>query len=196
MWYLHYVCRVTLFRKLQVIDLELASLHSAERCQVEGCGGPLHRADYERKPRGLPTGIEVPEECCRRVSFCCGWCRRRSLPRSCLFFGRRVYFSAVVLLVTAAWQGRGKRSMTKLCQRFKVDARTVKRWLNYFEAVFPVSRLWQRVRGLVSAEVRSFELPYSLVRWYERQSRKLTQLVCCLRLLASRPFELCGVQAN
>jgi hypothetical protein len=193
MSYLRFMCRVTLFRVLRTIDLELAGRHAAERCPI--CGGPLHRADYERKPQGLPHGVVVPKECCQRVSFCCGWCRCRSLPPSCLFFGRRVYFGAVVLLVTAARQGRRKRAVVKLCEQFRMNARTVKRWLDYFTAVFPNCRLWQRVRGLVSAAVRDAELPGGLLRWHEGRSRRRAELVGCLRLLASRPFEVAAIQA-
>ena len=42
-----------------------------------------------------------------RLSFCCGreGCRRRVLPPSVLFWGRRVYWAAVVLVVTAPCQG-------------------------------------------------------------------------------------------
>jgi len=66
----------------------------------------LHRAYYLRKPRGGPE--DIPDEFCRRLSLCCGWegCRQRQLPPSCLFLGRRVYWSAVILVVTTLRQQR------------------------------------------------------------------------------------------
>ncbi len=53
-----------------------------------GCEGPLHRGDYERKPRGAL--VAAASEAFRvRHSLCCGWCRRRALPPSVRFLGRR-----------------------------------------------------------------------------------------------------------
>jgi hypothetical protein len=44
------------------------------------CGGRLDRADYPRKPRGLPP--EWEETFSSRISFCCAreGCRRRITP--------------------------------------------------------------------------------------------------------------------
>ena len=52
------------------------------------CGGRIDRADYPRKPRGVPA--EWDEAFSRRYSFCCAkeGCRRRSTPPSLRFFGR------------------------------------------------------------------------------------------------------------
>jgi hypothetical protein len=63
------------------------------------CEGPLHRSDYDRKPRGaliVPAG----EEFVRRFSLCCGreGCRKRATPPSVRFLGRRVYLGAAVIV--------------------------------------------------------------------------------------------------
>ena len=42
------------------------------------CAGPLHVADYPRKPRGYP--VVVRAEYARRLSFTCGWCETRTPP--------------------------------------------------------------------------------------------------------------------
>ena len=76
----------------------------ARRVAAEGCprcDGPLHRGDYERKPRGAliaPAG----EEFVRRFSLCCGreGCRKRATPPSLRFLGRRVYLGAVVIVAS------------------------------------------------------------------------------------------------
>jgi hypothetical protein len=60
----------------------------------------LHRSDYDRKPRGGPQW-EV------RFSFCCAQegSRRRHIPPSVRFMGRRVYAGLVVVLVSAMIHG-------------------------------------------------------------------------------------------
>ncbi len=166
MSYLDLVDRVTLFRSLRAIDEELASKHRASGCQAGGCGGPLHRAWYRRKPRGEGEKVPIPTEFCERMGLCCGWCRQRTLPPSCLFFGRRVYWGIAVVLVTATVQGLERRSIAELCERFGVSRRTVGRWVRFFEAAFPRSQQWQRLRGRVGAEVRDDALPRSLLEWF------------------------------
>ena len=79
MSYLDLVDRVTLFRALRTIDIEIAASVRAGHCPH--CGGPLHVADYERKPRG--ERIKIPEECRIRCGLCCGWCRQRAEVPSC-----------------------------------------------------------------------------------------------------------------
>ena len=73
---------------------------AAEPCRY--CGGPLHRGDYPRKPRGglSPSAAEAFG---RRFSLCCGreGCRRRATPPSVRFLGRRVYVGAVVIVASA-----------------------------------------------------------------------------------------------
>ena len=85
---------------LEEVDRELA-----QRVQEQGCQfclkGTLHRADYERKPRGGPAHWE------ERHSFCCDreGCRRRHTPPSVRFLGRKVYVAFVVVLKTSLHQG-------------------------------------------------------------------------------------------
>ena len=78
------------------IDHDLAASTRADGCR---CGGVLHRADYPRKPRGCP--IEVRDDHCSRLSFCCSVCRRRATSRSVRFLARRVYFALAVVLQSA-----------------------------------------------------------------------------------------------
>jgi hypothetical protein len=64
------------------------------------CHGKLHRADFDRKPRGGPQWV-------RRYSFCCAEedCRRRRTPESVRFLGRRVYTGLAVVLITTVIHG-------------------------------------------------------------------------------------------
>jgi len=162
MSYLDLLDRVTLFYWLHKIDEELAAKCRAERC--DGCNGPLHDGRYRRKPRA--AGDSIPEEYCERLSLCCGHCRKRKLPPSCLFFGRRVYWGVVIILVTSAQQGLEKQSMVELCERFGVSRRTVGRWVSFFAVTFAQSKRWQSLRGRVSAPVCDDALPGSLVEHF------------------------------
>lgn len=165
---------VPLLSLMSRIDEDLAERTRAACCPH--CGGPLHRADYARKPRGGPD--DVPDACLRRRSLCCGreGCRRRCLPPSCLFLGRRVYLGCVVLLILTARSGDPRRhSARELRRRFGVSWTTVKRWIAYFRETFPGSRQWQSIRGLVGPEVRSDCLAESLVTEVVRQAECVEQ---------------------
>lgn len=111
------------------------------------CGGPLHRADYLRKPRGEPAGL--PPDFAIRFSLCCGseGCRRRAPPPSVRFLGRRVYLGLVVVLVGALRQGPTPRRMRAIRSVLDVSRRTVERWQRWWRDEFPRSALWRGERG-------------------------------------------------
>jgi len=191
MSYLELIDQTSLFRILRSIDEEVAEWQRAARCPRPGCGGPLHWGRFDRKPRG--ESIDLPAEYCQRLGLCCGWCRKRTLPPSCLFWGRRVYWGAAVMLVTAAVQGLEKRSTSELCRHFGVSRRTVRRWVRYFESVFPESGQWQRLRGRVSALVRDDDLPRSLLGWFASAGMSAFETVVrCLAFL-SNATRVCSV---
>ncbi len=115
---------------------------------MPSCAGPLHRAGYVRKPRGSPT--DLPEAFAVRLSFCCGreGCRRRVLPPSVLFWGRRVYWGGVVLVLTALREGRvAGITVDRLRPQFGVTRLTLARWGRYFRACFPQTPTWRRLVG-------------------------------------------------
>jgi hypothetical protein len=143
------------------MDAKIAMRVAAERCQR--CGGPLHRADYERKPRGGLIG-EAGEAFGRRYSLCCGreGCRKRALPPSLRFLGRRVYLEAVVLIATVhlmlAPAMRTVREVTG------VPVRTLRRWRHWWTEDFPKSGAWIAMRALfVPPPPEESELPKSLL---------------------------------
>ena len=67
------------FERLEEQDEEIARRVAVAGC---GCGGPLYRADYGRKPRGALAAAGA-EEFVKRFSLCCGreGCRSRSTCR-------------------------------------------------------------------------------------------------------------------
>lgn len=176
-----FVFRITLYRLLHDIDRDMAEQVRSGRCPH--CGGPLHAAPYGRKPRGGPAGI--PEEFCVRLSLCCGreGCRRRALPRSCLFLGRKVYWGGIVMVVTALrQQRRGGWSIRKLRETFGMSYSTILRWEAFYREAFAKSRRWKELRGLLSSRVRSDELPLSLVEHFMAQGgdgmQRFVELLC------------------
>lgn len=176
------VFNVTLYRILFKIDQDLTEISRAQRCP--NCGGPLHRAYYVRRPRGGPGNL--PDEYSIRMGLCCGHCRRRTLPPSSLYLGRKVRWGAIVLVVTMLRQNR-KRGYTinKLMETFSVSYKTVVRWTRYFKDEFPESDTWKRRRGAVAAHVRSDGLPAALVEYFIEVKKDTQQgLVACLCFLA------------
>ena len=152
---LHQKSNLYLF--LHKIDTDLS-----ERCRLKGCpdcSSPLHRAYYERKPRGGP---ELPAALCIRMSLCCSkeGCRHRLLPPSCLFLGRRVYWGLVILLLTALHQKRPKgQSTQRLVDKFGIDRKTFFRWVVYYRDIFPESPCWHLLRNRFPATVSNTRLP-------------------------------------
>ena len=108
------------------------------RVAAEGCAecdGPLHRSDYDRKPRGAliaPAG----EAFVRRFSLCCGreGCRKRATPPSMRFLGRRVYLGAVVIV--ASMVALAIRAAGEIRRQTGVPARTMRRWLGWWQGPF------------------------------------------------------------
>jgi hypothetical protein len=149
------------FASLEEFDRQIAEAVAAAGCQH--CGGPLHQGNYERKPRGGQIA-EGGEAFKLRHSLCCGreGCRRRALPPSLRFLGRRVYLEAVVLLASALTMAletlRIAREVTG------VPARTLRRWRGWWTGAFPRSAVWTELRArFVPPPPAESELPRSLL---------------------------------
>ena len=182
------VQKVSLFHLLHLIDIDLAKKLQQGRCPY--CNGPLHHSNYERKPRGGPDNI--PDEYLIRFSFCCAneHCRRRCLPSSCLFMGRRVYWGCVILVVMSLKQNRPDGpSARKIKEMFGISRKTLKRWMSYFRDEFPASMQWQQLRGRLAATVSNHELPAELINYFLKNFPSPQQaLIGCLKFLASEPI--------
>jgi hypothetical protein len=176
---------VSLFRILHQIDRDLAESCRQARCPY--CQGSLHYAPYRRKPRGGPE--KIPEEYLWRFSLCCGRedCRRRVLPPSCLFMGRRVYWQAVILVVMTLRQSRADGiGANRLMRMFSIPRKTIVRWIGYFRDEFAASREWLRLRGRVDATVGNGNLPGGLVEHFLVTCGSAAGgLVACLQFLAT-----------
>jgi hypothetical protein len=147
------------FQELHRVDGEIAARGAAERCGR--CGGPVHRGDYERKPRGGLVA-EAGEAFTRRFSFCCGreGCRRRTTPPSLRFLSRRAYLGAVVIVgaMVGRLLGRGRevRRVTG------VPERTVARWRQWWSGPFRATAVFVAVAGRLIG-VTEHEAPGAIV---------------------------------
>jgi hypothetical protein len=161
------------------IDQNLASETRAAGCS---CGGVLHSARYPRKPRGAPRGLGP--DYASRLSFCCARedCRRRTTPPSVRFLGRRVYLSAVVVLISAMQNGvTGKRAQ-QLHEVLGISLRTLKRWRQWWREGFVASPFWKRAKGQFSAPLEVTTLPISLLECFTGEDIQ-TRLLQLLRFL-------------
>lgn len=164
---------------LLTVDRDLAEEARGECC---GCGGRLHCADYPRKPRGGPA--DLSQEHNQRFSFCCArhGCRQRRTPPSVRFLGRKVYFGAVVVIVTAMLHGPNSRRVTELQRILGAGWHTIDRWRRWWLDVFAESPFWRAVRGHFAVPVDMGRLPYSL--WARFGGDAEQRLVSTLRLLS------------
>jgi len=169
-----------LYELLLRIDQDLAGSAQAEGCRW--CGGRLDRADYARKPRGLPP--ELGAEHTVRLSLCCAaeGCRRRTTPPSVRFLGRRVYVGAAVLGITALRAGAQRAEVRALRAWLGVSTRTLVRWRRWWRAVFAASAFWRGARGQLRTPVPLRALPGALL---QRFAGDVTdRLIAGLRFLA------------
>src|SRR3954452_22274649 len=124
--------------QLLVFDRDLAASARAARCWL--CGGALHAASYDRKPRGCPGGLGP--EYAERFSFCCAvdGCRKRTTPASLRFLGRRVYLATVVTLISALMLGTTPSRLAHLSVVPGIDHRTLARWRAWWRSSFTAGR--------------------------------------------------------
>lgn len=180
MIYPHCVREATLYEGLAHIDQQLAQETRARGCPH--CQGPLDSSSWTRKPRGF----DIPEELAVRHGLCCRDCRRRTLPPSTLFLGRRVHLAAVILVSIVSRQRQLDSSSARaLMALFEVSRQTLKRWLSFFLHVLPTSRAWLLLRGRLSSNVRDHALPDTFLAELEQRYPPGNQAIqAALHLLA------------
>jgi hypothetical protein len=174
------VLRDTRFYELLLgFDRQIADAAHADRCQK--CGAALHWGSYQRKPRGGPAGLG-PEHL-RRFSLCCAadGCRKRETPGSLRFLGRKVFFGAMVVLISVMQQGVTPVRAKQLQALVGVSRRTVMRWRDWWQRVFAESPFWRAHRALAPT-ASTADLPASLLQSFEGAIER--QMISLLRFLA------------
>ena len=165
--------------QLLVFDRDLAAAARAARCWR--CGGALHSASYDRKPRGGPAGLG--QDYAERFSFCCAvdGCRKRTTPPSLRFLGRHVYLATVVTLISALMLGTTPSRLARLSVIPGLDRRTLARWRAWWRATFTDSPFAPVAMAAVVPPLAIAALPASLL---ERFTGDLEQrLLSLLRFL-------------
>lgn len=173
------ILRDTRFYELLLgFDRQIADEAHAGPCRE--CGWKLHWGSFDRKPRGVPAGLG--REHTRRFSLCCArdGCRSRETPSSLRFLGRKVYFGAMVVLISAMQSGLNLQRMKRLKELVGVSRRTVLRWRDWWHTVFAMSPFWRAHRGFAPA-ARDADLPASLLKSFAGAIEK--QLLSLLRFL-------------
>jgi hypothetical protein len=108
------------------------------------------------------------------------------LPASVLFWGRRVYWALVVLLVTALRQGRVQAGTLRIFTRhLGVSRSTLERWQKFFQTIFPRSSTWRSVVARFMPPLDTGRIAFSLVeRFVPCRGDPETGLATCLRTIA------------
>jgi hypothetical protein len=168
------------------LDLQLAEAVHQAGCSR--CGARLHRADYARKPRGVPD--ELKPRFSSRLSFCCAaeGCRKRSTPPSVRFLGPKVFVGLAVLVASVLAQAFG----AAIAARRTADTpgtRTVRRWLGWWRDLV-WTPFWREARGFLPATIDASALPASLLALLPGEEGPLWML----RLLA--PLSTGSVEAR
>lgn len=173
------------YEALFEIDRDMAEAVRDARCS--SCGGPLHAADYARKPRGGPAAL--PEGYERRFSFCCGMdgCRCRATPPSVRYFGRRWYLAPVVVLVSAMRHGVTRRRLVALREWLRgrgerLSRETVERWRRWWLSIFSASPTWSAGRDRFVPPVTEASLPLGLLERFTGDA--WDRLAAALRFLS------------
>lgn len=174
-WCQNHLADQRLFELLEKVDADLAGAAQQQGCLH--CGGKLHRADYDRKPRGGPPWD-------RRDSFCCAQegCRRRRTPESVRFLGRKVYAGLVVVLVSAMIHGLKAERVRRLREGLQIDSRTLERWRQWWLENFVRSSFWKAARARLMPLLCERTLPWSLCVRFEVERRD--RLLDLLQFLA------------
>jgi len=165
--------------QLLVFDRDLAAAARAARCWR--CGGALHSASYDRKPRGGPAGLGP--KYAERFSFCCAvdGCRKRATPASLRFLGRHVYLATVVTLISALQLGITPARLARLSEVPGIDRRTLVRWRSWWRSTFTDGPFASVAMAALVPPIDIAALPVSLLDRFVGEVAE--QLIALLRFL-------------
>jgi len=167
------------FNHLLETDKQIARQVQANNCSF--CSGKLHQAHYERKPRGVPDGVDP--DYVIRFSFCCstGGCRKRTTAPSVRFLSRKVYTSVILLLVFLLKEKTDEDRVERVNLHFKemLAVETLRRWRYFWLFQLPMSMTFKR-QGF--SEQQKIMFPVSLVNLFNHLPQ-IEQLKKSLRWL-------------
>jgi len=164
------------------MDRLLVQQAKKQRCPL--CDFVLDVGDFPRKPRGGPW--DLGEEHDKRFGLCCRreGCRKRVLPPSVRFLGRKVYLSAVVVLAAVLRQGPAPYRVQRLQQLLGVDRRTLQRWRKWWTERVGSCRRFEIGRADFMPPPDGARLPLSLLDSFVGDESE--RLISMLRWLAAQ----------
>lgn len=137
------------FATLLAIDAQIAVKVRDAGCRR--CHGPLYVGHYERKPRGGTIAEAGASELfSQRFSWCCGreGCRKRATPPSVRFLGRKVYLEGAIL-IACTLVPLIEQTAAAMREATGIAARTIRRWLAWWQSAFVASALYTELRARV-----------------------------------------------
>jgi hypothetical protein len=138
------------------------------------CGGPLHCADYPRKPRGCPP--QARPDCDVRLSLCCADCRKRTTPDSVRFLGQRVYLAIIVVLQSKRSEGCSLDGLPN------IGWATLRRWRQWWSETFPGTPAGRWLCGCMPPTPEPHIYPDCMLQTVEGDTAS-DRMVAVLRLL-------------
>jgi len=165
---------------LVLLQVDLGLLEEARQGRCPWCGGPLHRSDYDRAARGVPSSLRGIYA--RRFSCCCGreGCRHRVTPFSARFMGGKQHVAAVMVLCSAMLHGVTGRRAARIRERFGVSRSVAEHWRGWWRRL-ELSPFWRSVRGRLAPAFEAGALPASLLGAFAGEAGE--RLVSVLRFL-------------
>lgn len=165
----------TFHRVLVAIDRELAESTRQKGCS---CGGVLHVSNYPRSPLGIPAPIRSNYD--TRLSFCCDNCRKRTIPPSVRFFGRRWYPAPLLLFISACMVSINDYRLAQIKRHFgiSVSESTWKRWRRWWREAFTETRFWKQARGSIPEPKRTAMQPRGMLNAFQGSlDKKISSLL-------------------
>lgn len=170
------------FAALLAIDAEVAVRIQKAGCRR--CEGPLWVGHYERKPRGGRIAeAGATELFSQRFSWCCGreGCRKRSTPPSVRFLGRKVYLEGAIL-IACTLVPLIEQTAAAMREATGIAARSIRRWLAWWQSVFVASSLFTQLRARVP-NIAAAALPGAMIGSFDGTT-PITRLEQTMRFLA------------
>jgi hypothetical protein len=97
-----------------------------------------------------------------------------------------VYWSIVILVTVVLQQQRTQGySAGRIMRLVGISRHTLKRWIHYFNEVFPESGRWKRIRGRMGVEIDMGQIPSAIILFFiERFGSAEDGLISSLQLFS------------
>lgn len=167
-----------------LLAIDVDSAVQTKNIGCRHCSCTLHQSNYPRITFGLNAEIAPLYD--TRFSFSCSVCRRRTMPPSVRFLGRRRYAATIFILLCAS---RSFTPTKRCCERLAhklgiyLSLITIKRWKIWWSKCFPKTRFWLAAKARFSANICGSPTPKTLLQSFVGAS--LSQQLSAMLLFLS-----------